>query len=396
MAKRHSRQKQRAAARLKSKKEQAVTPHPQISPAPWPRKYHWVYLGVLAATVGAIWWAYLPGLNGGFYFDDFRNISQNRTLRITDIDWDMFAGFQAGPSGNRLISLFSFALHYYLGFTEPWHFRTVNILIHMLTAGLVGIVVRRIALLSGWSAYRASWCSLGVMVIWALHPIQLSAVTYVVQRMTSLATFFFWAAFYFYLVARTAAGQNTGSRVVVYGGSVASILCFLLGVLSKSHIAILPFMVIATEILILRSHEHLDRKQWGIIATGLAVAVMILFAFRSDEMLSFLRLLTVDLQQPILESRGGTPYHRMISEPRVLFLYLSLFFVPFWSRFSLFWSFDPSEGFLTPPQTLLAIFGIAALVLVAFRWRKSHALVAWGRPSCPGRWCGGSGLARCF
>jgi hypothetical protein len=43
--------------------------------------------------------------------------------------------------------------------------------------------------------------------LWALHPIQTQAVTYIVQRMAVLAAFFYLAGIFYYLKGRTARDQ---------------------------------------------------------------------------------------------------------------------------------------------------------------------------------------------
>jgi len=343
----------------------------------WPKRYSWIFLAGIVVVGVLVVFAYLPGLDGGFYYDDFRSIKQNRMLQMTNINWESFRLLSTGPSGDRPVSLFSFALHYYFGLTDPGHFRLVNIAIHVLVAVAVGMVTRRVLLVVGMDASRALFTCLGVVSLWALHPIQLTAVTYVVQRMTSLGTLFFWLSFYFYLVARAPLGPATVRRRTGYIAGVISIVLFLLGFLSKPHVAILPAMVVATELLLFRSHGRMSRREWAVLLAGLGGTVVLIAAAQPEWLARTLRWATVDLWQPVLEARGGTPFHRLISEPRVIFLYLSLFFFPLWSRFSLFWSIDASRGMLTPPQTLLAIAALAGAVYLVFRWRRCRPLVAW-------------------
>jgi hypothetical protein len=320
---------------------------------------------------------YGPGLKGGFYFDDFRNITHNRTLRMPEVTWEGIRGFATGPSGNRPVSLLSFALHFVLGFTEPWHFRVVNVAIHLAATFLVGFTARRVFSVAGIGANRALVYSAAVAGVWALHPMQLTAVTYIVQRMTSLAALFFWGAMYLYLVARMSIAREGARRWVRYGAGAGAALCFVLGMLAKSHIAIFAPIVIATEMILFGTHRRLTRRQWG-VASGVVLGFALLVGItRSAEIATFLENLT-DLSRPVLESRGGTPWNRLITEPRVLFLYLSLFFFPVWSRFSLFWSFDVSRGLVHPPQTLLSILGIGALIYLAWRWRRKMPLASWG------------------
>jgi hypothetical protein len=224
----------------------------------WPERYSWIFLAGLVVVGVLVVFAYLPGLHGSFCYDDFRSITQNRMLRMTNINRESFRLLHTGPSGDRPVSLFSFALHYYFGLTDPWHFRSVNIAIHVLVAVAVGLVTRRVLMIVGMDAGRALFTCLCVVSLWALHPIQLTAVTYLVQRMTSLGALFSWFSFYFYLVARTPPGPGTVRRRVAYVAGVISLVLFPLGFLSKPHVAILPAMVVTTELLLFRSHGRMS------------------------------------------------------------------------------------------------------------------------------------------
>ncbi|NOY73401.1 MAG: hypothetical protein GXP14_13710, partial [Gammaproteobacteria bacterium] len=59
---------------------------------------------------------YSPGLSGGFIFDDFYNIVENKALKIDSLDKDSLTAAalsgQAGPL-KRPISVLSFAFNYY-------------------------------------------------------------------------------------------------------------------------------------------------------------------------------------------------------------------------------------------------------------------------------------------
>jgi hypothetical protein len=296
---------------------------------------------------------------------------------MPEVTWEGIRGLTTGPSGNRPVSLLTFAVHYVLGYTEPWQFRFVNVAIHRAVTILVGITARRVFTVAGLGAGAALVASAAVAGVWALHPIQLTAVTYIVQRMTSLAALFFWGAMYLYLVARMSWARGGARQWLCYAAGAGAAGCFVLGMLAKSHIAILAPIVVATEMILFETHRRLTRRQWGIAAAGALGLALLVGITRRAEIVAFLDSVT-NLTRPILESRGGTPWRRLITEPRVLFLYLSLFFLPGWSRFSLFWSFDASRTLVHPPQTALAILGIAGLVYLAWRWRNKMPLASWG------------------
>ena len=154
------------------------------------------WLVLLAVTFAC----YAPGLHGGFVFDDDVNILGNDRLRISGLDreelWAAAWSGDAGPLG-RPVALLTFALNLYFGGANPYTFKLVNVLIHLGNVLLIGalaqtvyeaFVQRRWPKATTWTIDR--WAGWMVSALWALHPINLTSVLYVVQRMTSLSALF--------------------------------------------------------------------------------------------------------------------------------------------------------------------------------------------------------------
>ena len=121
-----------------------------------------------------------------WYFDDYNNIVNNPAIRTIDIT-------QVG-NARGLVNL-SFALNYLVHGLNLPGYHLVNIILHTLTVLLVFQVSRRI--------FRDSWWwPLCVALVFALHPLQTQAVTYVVQRMAVMAGMFYFLALYLYVLFR--------------------------------------------------------------------------------------------------------------------------------------------------------------------------------------------------
>ncbi|MGH8377768.1 MAG: tetratricopeptide repeat protein, partial [Gammaproteobacteria bacterium] len=157
----------------------------------------YLYVAFLAALILTLL-AYLPGLHGPFVFDDITNIVQNKALAMHSLAWDqlMHAALSsdAGPTGRPLSSL-SFALNIYFNGLDATAFKITNLVIHLLNGLLVFILLRQIV--EHWSKKRviqsantAFWLPLLCAAAWLLHPLNLTAVLYVVQRETSLCSLF--------------------------------------------------------------------------------------------------------------------------------------------------------------------------------------------------------------
>ena len=81
---------------------------------------------------------------------------------------------------------------------------------------------------------------------WAVNPVQTQAVTYVVQRMTSMAGLFSIMAMYFYLKARTSTRRT--QKLLCFSG------CCLFGILamgSKENAVMLPVTLLIFELILI-------------------------------------------------------------------------------------------------------------------------------------------------
>src|SRR5690606_10458044 len=83
---------------------------------------------------------------------------------------------------------------------------------------------------------------------WALHPLQVSSVLYIVQRMQTLATFFIAIALWAYVRARMAQieGRPGRTRLLLTG------LAWAGGLGSKEDAVLLPAYLLALELTVFR------------------------------------------------------------------------------------------------------------------------------------------------
>jgi len=157
-----------------------------------------IILSLLAIIIlGTI--IYSNTFDASWHFDDHTAIVENyglRNLRTT------FLGIRA----SRWIGFTSFALNYHFGKLDVFGYHLVNISIHLISAVLVYFLVLlsfKTPYLKGSkiSHYAAS-LSLASGLLFVAHPIQTQAVTYIVQRFTSLATLFYLLSLVLFIKAR--------------------------------------------------------------------------------------------------------------------------------------------------------------------------------------------------
>jgi protein O-mannosyl-transferase len=189
---------------------------------------------VLAAGTIAI---YSRTFSDPLLFDDHPSISENPSIRRL---WPILRVYSppihAGVAGRPLLNL-SFALNYAFGGTAVAGYHLANLGIHVL-AGWTLFALVRLTLLSPPLAARfgrnATLLGLAVAALWAWHPVQTEAVTYISQRAESLMGLFYLLTLYCF-----ARGAQGGGRVW-FPLSVAACMA---GAATKEVIVTAPVMV---------------------------------------------------------------------------------------------------------------------------------------------------------
>jgi len=184
---------------------------------------------------------YANALRTPFIFDDVSSIVNNATIRTLWPPLDVLSpptGWGFTVSGRPILNL-SLALNYAVSGLDVWSYHVGNVLIHVLAAlTLFGIVRRtlRQPVLAGRFSSHADLLALVIAGIWALHPLQTEAVTYLVQRAESLMGLFFFLTLYAFI--RTI----DSSRPRIW--QVLAVAACLLGVGTKEVAALAPVIVL--------------------------------------------------------------------------------------------------------------------------------------------------------
>ncbi|MGH8541352.1 MAG: hypothetical protein ACRETW_12725 [Stenotrophobium sp.] len=322
----------------------------------------------LMLTLLVLAWAYWPGLSGSFLLDDDTNLAalgDNGGIH----DWRGFVDFvtsgNAGPLG-RPVSLASFAANAQDWPTDPKPFKLTNLLLHLLNTLFVFAFARQLLAIAGscWSAFGGVLCA----AIWGLHPLQVSAVLYVVQRMTELETTFSLLGLIMFVHGRVIGAARP---VAGYAWMACGIgLCGLLATLSKESGALLPLFALCLEFTLL-SHKVKPPPQW------LSLGFLLLWF----PVLLLAGYLVWDAPQLIsgYTYRDFSLGERLLTEGRVLVDYLHDLVLPNLSSGSLFYdNFVPSHSLLNPISTLWSWLLIVILIVTAFAVRHRHAVLALG------------------
>ena len=335
----------------------------------------------LLLVVGLVYW---PGLSGPWLFDDYSNIRGNDFLSVSTLDWQSLRGAAesraAGPLG-RPVAYVSFALdHYVHGDASPYAYKLVNVLIHgvnvLLVAALLGTVLGRLAARQALPARLVAPAALALTALWALHPIQISSVLYVVQRMTSLSATFTLAALLCWLRARDGLARRfatpAGDRapLATFGWLLAGGVFWSLGLLTKETAALLPLYALLLDRVLYPDASWWQR--WRRIPAGARLALLLAG-------LAVVFGLAAWYCAPGYAGRQFTLAERVLTQARVLWFYIGLVALPRIDAFGLHHDdIVLSTGILAPWTTLPALLGLAALGLLAWRCTDRRPLVALG------------------
>jgi hypothetical protein len=311
---------------------------------------------------------YYPGLDGDFVFDDRINIELNSDLQIDNLSWSSLQqAWFSGKTGNfgRPVAMLSFALTHYFNGPSPSDYKKVNLFIHVLNSIVVtGLLLSVLPLCFGSvrgqskTYFRLLACIAGL--IWAIHPLHVSSVLYVVQRMTLLSALFTLSGLWLYIVWRQ---QLFKPGLLRWLGMPLIFLLLVLGLLSKENAILLPgFILLAEFFLFLRTNDPRELRYKRFFWSAVAIGVVVVVAYIHFDRNWFINA---------YDMRSFTLYERLLTEARVMFIYLNWIIIPDVSQYGLFHDdILTSRSLVSPATTVYSIVGIFIMVLVSVVFRR--------------------------
>ncbi|MDI1246846.1 MAG: hypothetical protein PSV24_15755 [Rhodoferax sp.] len=325
---------------------------------------------------------YQPGLGGPPVFDDGPNIVNNPHLRVTDLSLSSLReAAYSSPVGafQRPISMLSFGMnfHFNSGNFAPFPFKLTNLFIHLLNGSAIFALVRLIVghyrkqLQPLLPAAYPLWLALAVSAAWLLHPLNLTTVLYLVQRMNSLAVLFTLGGLFLYVWGRIRVcnGQRGGILAILVGIFVFTPLA----ILCKENGALLPFFMLVAELTLfkLETAQPVARRVLIVIFTVCTLLPVLAFvsyvALHPDWLLGG------------YATREFTLPERLMTEARVVWFYVRLIVLPSIALMGMYHDdIAISHGLFDPVTTLPAIIGMIALPVVVWLARRRQPLVTFG------------------
>ena len=312
---------------------------------------------------------YSNSFYGDWHFDDFYNIVSNPHIQINDFSWNnikhcIYGLEQKNPS--RPLSYLSFSLNYHFDGTNVFGYHIVNFAIHYLAAVFLFLFIHntlKLPLLKDRYENIAYPVALLATFFWAINPVFVTSITYVVQRMAAMAGMFYIMSMYFYLKARTT--EKKKHSIFFF---IACLLAGLAAFLSKENSVMLPVSILLFDLILIQGISKANIKKF--IKITILPAVVVLFSGL---------IYTGGLSNAFggWELRDFTMGERLLTESRVIIFYLSLLFLPINSRLTLLYDIDFSRSLFQPWTTLPAILLILAALGFAIYLAKKRPLVSF-------------------
>jgi hypothetical protein len=317
-------------------------------------------------------WAYHPGLGGTFIFDDVWNISNNNELKINQLSTDQL--IQASLSGysgplKRPVSMLSFAINHRFTGMDPWWMKLTNLVIHIVNSLILLLLCKELFRSIPREKYPYLQTAPYIIAgIWLVHPINVTAVSYIVQRMTSLSSTFVLLAIYCYLKIRNSRLDNWKSYLL----ALSIMICWGLGMLSKEIAITLSIYLFAIEWCIygFQSNSSNERIRlnflWAILAAPWIFAL--LYSIYDPP-----RLLSG------YGSREFTLEERVLTEFRIVIDYLITIITPNIQEMGIYHdNIILSKSIFSPITTLSSFTLIIGLLISAIYAKQKHPLYSLG------------------
>ena len=317
---------------------------------------HWLHFAspryILLTIALAILVLYGRTISAPFIFDDVPELVHNLDVQSPRDCWNTVAATQNSGLAGRPFACLTFAANIAFHGYDVRGFRLLNILIHVLSSFVLFGIVRRTA---AREQHDPSWAVLSsglIVLIWAMHPLQTESVTYIIQRIESLASLL-------YLLTLYCAIRSWEPQHPVLWSCLSLISC-VLGMLTKEIVVTAPLLVFVYDaIFVSRSWSkalHHRRAFYAALSCTWVVPVILLSQSPRSGSVGFgLGVSALD-------------YLRMQSQ--VLLHYLQLSFWPYpqsisYSDWPVLRDWSPA---IVPGLIILVLLGISIVGVLKKTW----------------------------
>ncbi|MBF0316597.1 MAG: tetratricopeptide repeat protein [Nitrospirae bacterium] len=328
---------------------------------------------------------YCNTFNSPFAFDDGINIMDNSIVRdiryftgsavfvLEDSTPDIHMLFMKSAFKVRYVGYLSFALNFKLNGLNVTGYHVFNLIVHISNAILLYLFVVLIFKTPFFAKYDFMHSNvlgianaprlqaLAVALLFVCHPVQTQAVTYIVQRFASLATFFYLAAIVMYIKSRLVKSYAAKISIFAIALSMA-----ILAMKTKEISFTLPVVITVFEFMFLDGSS----KQRTIYLIPLLLTMSIIPIALIGENNSLMQLRDIDKAISIASSQDISRWDYLFTQFRVIVTYTRLLILPVNQNID--YDYPIYRSFFDPSVLLSFVFisSIIAGALLLYRLSK--------------------------
>jgi protein O-mannosyl-transferase len=326
--------------------------------------YFNVFSFVIIILAGIV--VYSNSFDCSFHFDDRFSISDNPQIR----DFSRFTDLNNWLYPSRQLANLSFSLNYYFNHNNVFYYHLINLIVHIITGIFSFFLIKLILNFNNSTNLKLNkyknWLALFSALFFIVHPLQTQAVTYIVQRMASMAAMFYIISIYLYAIARIEHTQknNIIKAIIFY---ILGLISGIMGVMTKENAATFPFAMLLFEFFFVRTKENKIFRNYIVISLTVFVIICITYLLLNPSILASgatggLKISSIDY---------------LINQFVVIVRYLQLTILPInqcadYGSVSLNFPFILTFWNLKVIGSLLLLVGI--LVLAIYFYKKNKAL----------------------
>lgn len=305
-------------------------------------------------------------LGGAYVFDDTSIVGKPVYSDFGSFDWFAVA--------SRPVTRATFAFQFtYLGETALVS-HGVNIAVHLAASFFLYLLLRAILVQtrSHLEPRVIEAIAIAAMLLWGLHPLSTTTVTYVVQRYESLAALAMLASVFFWISAFQGAPQDSNQSAAAISPSIKklflSLICALLAFGAKETSAGLPIIMLLSLPMVMR--RPVFQNLSSVVVPALLLVPLAIGFFLKVSRISQ----PMDRRATVgIGIVGIDPVSYVLQQPIVFLRYLKLSFWP--TDLVLDYGQIPSAE--TGVQLVGATLWIVILVLVVYLYRR-YPVACWG------------------
>lgn len=313
------------------------------------------YLFLSAAIIIFLTFLFYSGsMKNEFVWDDYHFIVNDASAHDFSHWRDLFShnmGYLSGKGNNFYRPLYSLlnTADYKTGGGNPFTFHVTNTLLHAGVAVLACILVFMVS--------KNIYVAAATGLLFALHPVQTQAVTYIAGRADPMYAFFALLAIVLFLAYVKGRGN-----LLVYSASLVS---FILSLLSKEAAAITPFLILLCIYAI--SEKGDEKTKRALLRTIPFFVILAVYILLRATVLNFSKTVFSTLSVP-------TPsfYIRMLTACKAIFLYFKFLLFPVGFHLEIF--FPPAVS-LMERATFAAVTGVILLITGLFYAYKRNKIL---------------------